>query len=238
MEELEKSTLEKFSQKIFSHTKAIAIILVGLCIIVVALVCFKLIEVNINKKANEVGEKLEDSYISYLQAKGNKEQKPNAFTNRTNELQALLKEYENVSLKRYSGYRLTMIKAQLAKEEEKYLDAATYLFNCAKINTHPLASLMLLEAATLYEDNGDSDKAFESVNLAVKKAKKDSPFYTQAVFALGRLQEEKGMINEAIKMYKKIADLKSDDSDDYSNLAASRIIVLENGGAKLNGVEE
>ena len=66
-----------------------------------------------------------------------------------------------------------------------------------------------------------------AINI-VKKAKKDSPFYTQAVFTLARLYEKKDMISQAIKNYKKISELKSDNGDDYSNLATSRLMILEN----------
>lgn len=221
-----KKSLDKLGEFLASHGKWVIAFFVTVCLAVFALVLLNVINHRFNQKAQVVAEALEDAYDSYLSAKNLKETKPNAFANRTLELNRLLEQYKSVSLRRYSGFRYSMIQAALEKEKGNPLEAAAILARCGKQNPHPLAPVLLLEAAALYENGDDWDQVFALISLVVKKSKK-SPFWSRAVFNLGRLYEEKEEFAKAEAAYAKIADLETEEASSYAALAQSRLIALE-----------
>ncbi len=88
-----------------------------------------------------------------------------------------------------------------------------------------LTPISLLNAAAAFEESGNTDKAIENYQRVVDNYKDISPDAARALFAIGRLYEEKTEKDAAVKTYNTLIDTFP--SSNWTNLARSRIIYLE-----------
>jgi len=88
-----------------------------------------------------------------------------------------------------------------------------------------LASVSLVNAAVAYEEMGNIDKAIETYKLFLETYRDRSPDSPRVFFTLGRLYEEKGDKENALKYYNDLTENYPD--SDWTKLGKSRIIYLE-----------
>lgn len=229
------------NQRIFNYIVAkrkiflFATVLVAISVF--SFIILQIIEDEKNKKAQVVGEEIALAYDEYLDAKEQKDVKPKQFTKRTSELKELLEKYDGKYSTLYGGYKWAFVQAALLQEDEDVLGAAELLAECGKTNNHPLATLMLLDASAKYEnladleevdvedlENDNIENAKELLQFVIDK-KKDSSFYSKAVFNLGRIYETQAELELARETYALIAE--EDSTDSFVSLAQTRIITLD-----------
>lgn len=122
------------------------------------------------------------------------------------------------------GVRANMLAAEITYSQKKFDSALDYwLKACAKGKKSYSAPLNYFNAAVCCEELNDLDKAIDLYKKAC--AYEDFALKSNACFNLGRVQETKGLKEDALETYKKLVDDFS--SDSFASLAKSRIIVLE-----------
>lgn len=122
------------------------------------------------------------------------------------------------------GVRANMLKGEILfqkKDFEKSLSAWAKAANLKKsIYTAPICNY---NAAVCAENLGDLDAAIAYYNKAVEA--KEFYLVDHAYFSLGRVNETKGLYEEAKAAYKKIEELHP--SSSWAGIAKSRVIAIE-----------
>jgi len=223
--EEKKSVIQSIIEGIVSKRWMILIFLIGLVVIAFLAIGWQILDSKLDASSVLVAEELNQAYDEYLSAKADKEKKPTTFTNRENRLLKVLESSEGKYSGRYSDFRATFIRAEMAKDIDDLATAATMLESCGLKNSHPLAAMMLMQSAVYYENNDNAKKALD-VLLACNKRFPSNFINSRVVFNIGRLYEASGDNEKAREFYYSIID-EDKDGDDYSKMAQSRIIILD-----------
>lgn len=227
MKEDTKSKMQTISEYIAEKRWIFFGTIILIIVTSVGVISWQLIDSSLDTKSQTIAEELQTSWIEYTKAQTTKDTMPNKLINRRNELGKLVEKYDETYPTRYSGYRVAIIKVKLALEDEKNEEAALILEQCGKINNHPLAAQMLIEAAVQYENIEDVDKAYEIYKLAYSKFK-SSMTKDRIIFNLGRLSEARDEAETARSYYNQIAEEAFDSSSsDFAKMAKSRLLKMD-----------
>ncbi|MDR2796206.1 MAG: tetratricopeptide repeat protein [Spirochaetaceae bacterium] len=147
-----------------------------------------------------------------------------------NGIQALLDDLGAFG-KSASGYpaaRAWFMAANIYHERGEWQEARdAWLEAAGKGALTHLAPVCLYNAAVAAEAAGDTDSALSSYQKSAAFA--DFPAAAHAQFSVGRLEETRGDNEAAIAAYRAVIEKWPSDSG-WTNLAHSRVVVLEAGG--------
>ncbi len=216
----EKATLsQKLNDFIVKFRILIISVFVALAVVFLSLMAYTTI---VEKKSSSAQEKTETLMKDWEAAKGANDQ--SALSAKEDETIATLLKLAKSNKGSFAGARAYMSAAEIyfsrkdwKNAEENYLAAAK---SSAKAYT---AGLCYYNAAISADEQGNADKAVESLNKAI--ALEGFSLKSRAYFNLGRIEEQRGHAEAALAAYKKLAEQYPD--DEWTKLAKSRIIALE-----------
>lgn len=175
---------------------------------------------NVIEKSTVLAEKAENAYFEYRAMKDSDE-KSKKFETVSKSLDEIIANYQGY----YAAQRAAYIKGSLAFEKKDWDSAAkTWTEMAARYPKSHLASIARMNAAAAYEENGNIDKAVETLT-AILTTESDFPEMSRVIFSLGRLNEEKQNFAKAAEYYNKLIEDYAASS--WTKLARDRIILLK-----------
>ncbi len=128
--------------------------------------------------------------------------------------------------KNYPYQRALFILGNIQYNNGEYDKSAENFMKLVKyFSKSYLSPIALMDAAVDYEAMGQIDKAIENYQRVADEYKDLSPDADRSLFTIGRLYEEKGDTDAALKAYNSLIDTFP--ASNWTNLARSRIIYLE-----------
>lgn len=211
--------LEKISNFLYNNR---IVLLILLCVIVVGVIGFSVVsEVtsSISEQATVEVEKAQALYEEWTDAEvGEKEEIENKFFD---VCENVLKEYPDS----YAAQRALFVRGKVFAEKEDWQNAVNdYIDLAENFAVGHLTPIALTNAAVAYEAIENIDKAIETLERITKDFKGKSIEYAHAVFSLGRLNEEKGNLDEADTFYSEL--IEEFPSSGWTKLAKNRKIYI------------
>lgn len=139
------------------------------------------------------------------------------------DIDSLIKRYP----KSVSTLQALLLKAEYFVQEKDYIKALDTYLKILDINSkHYIADVARQNAAAMYEETGNIDKAIEMLEKLDTSLPKDSFLSKNHVlFTLGRLYEQKQDFQKAAQIYTRL--IATGANDDWTKLSQSRIIGLK-----------
>jgi tetratricopeptide (TPR) repeat protein len=227
---------DSFSEFIKRNRKGIYITMCTIIVLLVGVIVYFSFNSYFQKKAiaevEELNSKYAEIYKKYKEIYINDEDLQLMFAdeNYIGEVNELLDKL-NVFVKgksQYAGARGWTIIAQIYSGREDWPNAEEAWRNAAKtgVKTY-LAPAAYFNAAAAAENQGKIDEAIRLLEKSVTY-KFDFPAAPRAQFSIGRLNEQRGNIPEAIAAYRAIlVNEQWSKIETWVNLAQSRIIAIE-----------
>jgi len=224
-ESSKKSFSEKLTQFFTSSRKlllTIAGILIGFLIVFGII---SLIHTTQEKNAVSLFDKIESALtdIQTKQYESSQLTKEQAVAAVFTDIDTLVKRYP----KSVSSLQALLLKADYYIQEKDYAKALDTYLQIIKINSkHYITDIAKQNAAAMYEETGNIDKAIEMLEKLDASLPKDSFLSKNHIlFTLGRLYEQKQDFQKAAQMYTRL--IATGANDDWTKLSQSRIIALK-----------
>jgi len=176
-----------------------------------------------SRRAEQALQKLEQGLVLYeeLQAADDTAQE-----GVLSELRSILGEIRTNYAGTYAAARAAFVSAELAWDRGDFDAAAEDFLSLAQSSPRShLASRALLLAALAFEETGNQDAAIEAYQKVVTDHGIEAPETPRALFALGRLAEERNDQDTARGYYDQLVQDYSGAA--WTNLARNRIIYFE-----------
>jgi len=211
---------DKIANFILRNRKLIIMTAVLFVAALAGLIIFFEVRKNVIEKSTVLVEKAETAYLEYRNMKDSDE-KNKKYDAVSKSLDEIIANYQGY----YAAQRASYIKGSLAFEKKDWDSAAkTWTEMAAQYPKSHLASIARMNAAAAYEENGNIDKAVETL-ITITTTEGDFPEMSRVIFSLGRLNEEKKDFTKAAEYYNKLIEDYAASS--WTKLARDRIILLK-----------
>lgn len=211
--------LEKISNFLYNNRTVLLVLLAIIILGVIGFSIYSEFSNSINEQASQGVEKAQELYGEWTEAEvGEKEEIENEFFD---VCEKVLTEYADSA----AAQKVLFIRGQVFAEKEDWQNAVNdYIDLAENFAVGHLTPIALTNAAVAYEAIENIDKAIETLERITKDFKGKSIEYAHAVFSLGRLNEEKGNLDEADTFYSEL--IEEFPSSGWTKLAKNRKIYI------------
>jgi len=220
--EFESTRTEKVAAAISNNKKYLIVAGIALIAVLAAIGALEYMNRQKADKSVLAAEQIDEKLMDYMTAAD--EDKAALKEDLTGLIDSAKSDYAHL----YAHLRALDAESQILADEEEWGKAAdSFLAIADEFPKSYMASVSLLNASAMMEQNGDAQGALAPLERVVNDYKTVSPDVPEALFSLGRLNEGLGQSDKALEYYGRIGDEYS--SSSWNNLAKSRIIAIKAG---------
>lgn len=224
-QEQDKKNLSENISQFFTKFKKPLLLVVGVFIVaLVAISIISALSASMEKSALVQYDKIDSAYTAALKTQQTEEVLNNEQISAIiTDIDALVQRYP----KTVSALQALLLKADYFIQKKDYEKALDAYLQIIKVNSmHYIADIARQNAAAMYEELGNIDKAIEVLEILDSNTKKDIFLsHNHVLFSLGRLYEQKQDFQKAVQFYMQL--IATGTNDDWTKLSQSRIIALK-----------
>ena len=223
-EQEKKNISETLSQFFLKFKKPLFIFVLTFITALIVITVITAVSASTEKAALSLYDKIDSAFTTAMQSQQiETDQNNEQMASILSDIDTLVKKYP----KTISALQALLLKADYYIQKKDYEKALNAYLQIISINgKHYIADIARQNAAAMYEELGNIDKAIDMLEMLDNNSKKNLFLSRNHVlFTLGRLYEQKQDFLKAVQLYTRL--VASGANDDWTKLAQSRIIALK-----------